>query len=221
VPGDKLRRALDDYEARMKGLGPSKKIAALRDLASINAPEVIPALLRHLAETDTAVRRAVIQELGALGDLRATDPLLQLLGRSRQDLPLSTEICRALGRLGDERSVDPLLKSVETGEPEFSLVVIPSMSELLLQVRNRDLLMRSMNKMLVLFEATEGVTKNENVLDPFAKGLRPSDAQAIWEALRTTLNKVVGVEFSSAARARAWWNERESRERFLKDRTGK
>ncbi len=221
VPADKLKRAIDDYETRMKGLGPSRKIAALRDLGSINAPEVIPALLRHLTETDTAVRRAVIQELGALGDLRATDPLLQLLGRSRPDLPVSTEIARALGRLGDERSVDPLLKYVETGEPDFALALIPSLAELILQVRNRELLQRAMTRLLVLFETAEGVTRGEGVLDPVWKNLRPADAQAIWDGVRTTLKQVVGVEYSTAARARGWWNERESRERFLKDRTGK
>jgi hypothetical protein len=221
VPAEKLRRALDDYEARMKGLGPSRKIAAIRDLASINAPEVIPALLRHLPETDTAVRRAVIQELGACGDLRATDPLLQLLGRNRQDLPLVAELARALGRLGDERAVEPLLKSAEAGDPEFSLSILPSMDELLLQVRNRDLLMRSMTRLLVLYESAEGVTKGEAIVDPVWKGLRQADAQSIGEAARNIFKTVVGVEFTSAARVRAWWNERESRERFLRDRTGK
>jgi hypothetical protein len=58
-------------------------------------------------------------------------------------------------------------------------------------------------------------------VDPVWKGLRQADAQSIGEAARNIFKTVVGVEFTSAARVRAWWNERESRERFLRDRTGK
>ncbi|HYE98387.1 MAG TPA: DUF6569 family protein, partial [Planctomycetota bacterium] len=143
VPRDKLKRAVDDVEARMKNLGPSGKIAALRDLATINAPDVTVALLKHLSETDAGVRRAVIQQLAATGDARVTEPLLQLLVRSRADLAQYAEILRALARLGDERAVEPLLKQLDLGEADTGRALLASLPELLLQVRTRDLLERA------------------------------------------------------------------------------
>jgi hypothetical protein len=201
VPKDKMKRAIDDVEARMKTLGPLRKIASIRELASINAPEIVPVLLSHLSETDPTLRRAVIQELGASGDKRVTDPLLQLLTRSRQDAPVFAEVVRALARLGDERAVDPLLRHMEAGEAELVRLVALGLPELLLRIRTRDLLERSMGRLIALFEGAE--------------------AQVVVEAVRTALRLVVGVEFSSAAGSRKWWNDRDSRERFLRERTGK
>ncbi|HLF93456.1 MAG TPA: DUF6569 family protein, partial [Planctomycetota bacterium] len=65
IPRDKMAKALAETDARMKGLGPAKKAAALRDLASVNAPEVTAFLVRHLSDADLVVRRTVIQELGS------------------------------------------------------------------------------------------------------------------------------------------------------------
>ncbi|HEX7897115.1 MAG TPA: DUF6569 family protein [Planctomycetota bacterium] len=220
VPQTKLKRAVDDTEARLKTLGPARKISALRDLATINAPEVTTALTRHLAEPDGAVRRAVIQELGLGGDFRATDPLLQLLARSRTDPPQYLELVKALARLGDERAVDPLLRQLEAAEVDFAKALIQAMPELLLQARSRDVLDRAVSRFVLLFESVESAVKGEGA-DPLGNKLRPSDAQALLEPLRTSLRLISGLEFSSAANARKWWSDREARERYLKERTGK
>jgi hypothetical protein len=188
VPKEKVKRAIDDMEARMKAPGHLRKIASIRELASINAPEIVPVLLSHMSETDPTLRRAVIQELGASGDKRATDPLLQALTRSRQDAPVFTEVVRALARLGDERAVDPLLRHMEAGEAELVRLVALGLPELLLRVRTRDLLERSIGRLIALFEGAE--------------------AQVVVEAVRTTLRLVMGIEFSSAADFRKWWNDR-------------
>jgi hypothetical protein len=220
VPQAKLKRAVDDTEIRLKSLGPARKIAALRDLATINAPEVTTTLTRHLAEPDGAVRRAVIQELGLSGDFRATDPLLQLLARSRTDPPQYLEAVKALARLGDERAVDPLLRQLEAAEVDFAKALIQAMPELLLQARSRDILDRAVSRFVLLFESVESAVKGEGA-DPLGNKLRPSDAQALLEPLRTSIRLISGLEFSSAANARKWWSDRDARERYLKERTGK
>lgn len=220
VPQAKLKRAVDDTETRLKALGPARKIAALRDLATINAPEVTTALVRHLAEPDGAVRRAVVQELGLGGDFRATDPLLQLLLRSRSDLPQYVEVVKALARLGDERAVDPLLRQLEAAEVDVARALIQALPELLLQARSRDVLDRAVSRFVLLFESVESAVKGEGA-DPLGNKLRPSDAQALLEPLRTSIRLISGLEFSSAANARKWWSDRDARERYLKERTGK
>lgn len=220
VPAAKLKRAVDDTETRLKALGPSRKIAALRDLATVNAPEVTTTLVRHLTEPDGAVRRAVIQELGLGGDFRATEPLLQLLLRSRTDAAQYVEIVRALARLGDERAIDPLLRQLDTAEPELARALIQSFPELVLQARGREVLERALSRLVLAFESIEGAVKGEGA-DPLGNRLRPADAQALLEPMRTCLRLISGLEFSLAANARKWWNDREVRERYLKDRTGK
>jgi hypothetical protein len=220
VPQAKLKRAVDDTESRLKALGPARKIAALRDLATINAPEITIALVRHLAEPDGAVRRAVVQELGLGGDFRATDPLLQLLLRSRSDVPQYVECVKALARLGDERAVEPLLRQLDASEVDLAKAIIQALPELLLQARGRDVLDRGISRLILLFESVESFVRGEGA-DPLGNRLRPADLQALVEPLRTSIRLISGLEFSSAANARKWWGDRDARERYLKERTGK
>jgi hypothetical protein len=222
VPKDKVKKALEEYEARIKTLGPARKSAAIHELGSINAPEVVPALNRHLAETDAAVRRAVIQELGGTGDPRATEALLAQLARSTQDAPAFAATVTALVRLGHDRSVEPLLKQLDAGEPELTRVIVQGLSDLLAQVKSRDVLERALTRLVSLFESSEGVSKGDpTILDLAVKTMRPADAQTVTEALRTLLNKLVGIEFTTAGGARKFWNDRDARERFLQGRTTK
>ena len=220
VSKDKVKKALDEYEARLKNQGPARRSAVIHEMASINSPDVVPVLVRHLAETDTAVRRSAIQELGASGDPRATDQLLILLPLSVQDAPVFAETVKALARLGHPRSADPLLKQLDAGEAELSLVLIQGLTELLLQVRQRDVLERSTGRLIALFEASEAVSKGDlTINDLVVKGMRPADATSVLEAVRTALKRLVGIEFTAASGSRKFWNDRDARERFLQIRT--
>jgi hypothetical protein len=221
VPRDKISKALSETEARLKGLGPARKAAAFRDVASINSPDVTALLARHLGETDPTVRRAVIQELGATGDPRAAEPLLLLLPKSRQDVPLFAELVRALARLGDEHAVEPFLRQLDQGDPELARVIIGGMPELLLQLRTRDVLERATARLVQLYEASEGMVKGDVVFDPVMKNVKAADAPLMLDLIRASIRQLIGREFSSAPACRAWWNDRETRDKFLKERTGK
>jgi hypothetical protein len=221
IPRDKISKALAETEARLKGLGPAKKSTALHDVASINSPDVTALLVRHLNETDPGLRRMVVQELGASGDARAAEPLLPLLPKSRQDAPLFAELVRALARLGDDRVVDPFLRQLDQGDPELARVIIAGMPELLLQLRTRDLLERATARLVQLYEASEGLVKGDVILDPVMKNVKAADAQAMLDLVRSSLRQLIGREFPGAPACRAWWNDRETRDKFLKERTGK
>jgi len=189
-------------------------------MASINSPDVLGVLVRHLAETDSAVRRSVIQELGVTGDPRATDQLLILLPLCVQDAPVFSETVRALAKLGHPRAADPLLKQLDSGEAELALVILQGLTDLLLQVRMREVVERSTARLVTLFEASEAVSKGDlTINDLVVKNMRPADATAVMEAVRTALKRLVGIEFSAANSARKFWNDREARERYLQSRT--
>ncbi|HLY09564.1 MAG TPA: DUF6569 family protein [Planctomycetota bacterium] len=222
VPKDKVKKALDEYEAHLKTLGPARKSGVIHEMGSINAPEVTLALMRHLAEPDTAVRRAAIQELGSTGDPKATDTLLILLPRSVSEPPVFAETVKALVHLGHERSVDALLKQLDAGDAELARVTVQGLNDLLLQVKTRDVLERATGRLVALFESSEGASKGDaTVLDPLVKNMRPADAQIVLESVRTLLKNLVGIEFSSSTGARKFWNDREARERFLQNRLAK
>ncbi|HVR86135.1 MAG TPA: HEAT repeat domain-containing protein, partial [Planctomycetota bacterium] len=222
VPKDKVKKAIDEYEARFKSQGPARKSGVIHEMGSINSPEITLALARHLAEPDAAVRRSAIAELGLTGDIKANDPLLGLLPRSVSEPPIYTETVRALVRLGHEASVDALLRQLDSGDAELARVTIQGLNDLLLQMKNRDVLEKATGRLIGLFESAEGVSKGDTtVLDPVVRSMRPADALTLVEALRTLLKQLVGIEFSSSTGARKFWNDRDARQRFLQGRTSK
>ncbi len=223
VPKDKMTKAVAEYEARLKILGPARKAAVLHEMGTINAPDLTIALARHLTEPDIAVRRAAIQELGQTADPRATETLLQLLQtRNASEPAVFAEAVRALARLGHERSVDPLLKQLDGVDSDMGRVIVQSIGELLMQVKTREILERATARLIALFEASEGVSKGDTtILDPVVKSMRPADAQAVLESVRTLLKQLVGIEFTTSTGARKFWNDRDARERFLQGRTSK
>jgi hypothetical protein len=222
VPKDKVKKAIDEYEARIKSMGPARKSGVIHEMGSINSPELTLALIRHLAEPDATVRRAAIAELGQTGDPKATETLLVLLPRSVSEPPVFTETVRSLVRLGHEASADALIRQLDSGDVELARVTIQGLNDLLLQVKSRDVLERSTGRLIALFEASEGVSKGDaTVLDPVVKSMRPGEAQTILESLRTLLKQLVGIEFTTSSGARKFWNDREARQRFLSGRATK
>lgn len=222
VPKDKVKKAIDEYEARIKSQGPARKSGVIHEMGSINSPEVTVALSRHLAEPDATVRRSAIAELGLTGDIKANEPLLALLQRSASEPPIFAETVRALVRLGHEASVDALIRQLDAGDAELARVTIQGLNELLLQVKNRDVLEKATGRLIALFESSEGVSKGDTtVLDPVVKSMRPADAQTILESLRTLLKQLVGIEFTTSSGARKFWNDRDARQRFLQGRASK
>ena len=66
---------------------------------------------RRCATATWYVRRAAVEALVRLGDVRAVEPLLAMLRDSDGDVRLAA--VEALGRLGDVRAVEPLLAMLQ------------------------------------------------------------------------------------------------------------
>jgi hypothetical protein len=216
VPDEKLKKALDEIEGRMKNAGASHRVAAARELGSLAATA---ALLRHVKETDPDVRRAVVRELGAVGDPRAFDPLHQLVVQSRSDPAFYEEAIQALARLGDVRGPDAVLKQADLAAPDVARLAVLALPEAILRVRVRGVIERAMVKLIALHEAAEAATRGENVVG-VPPNLRPADALRVVEAILAAQVQVTGRNFESATSYRKWWNDRSNREKFLKERLG-
>lgn len=220
IPGEKVKKILGEFEARMKAAGTAGKIAAFKEMASIGVPEVVPALVKHLGGSDKAVQGAAARELGLRGDPRALEGLSALASRSRRDPAVYSEAIRAVARLGDERAADLLLQHVEGGEAETARAAVQAYPEFMVRLRNRDVLERFTGRLVSILEAAEAAAGGV-VVDPAVRGLRPGEAQLLAEAAREALRQGTGHDARNAAEYRLWWNSRENRERFLKDRTGR
>jgi hypothetical protein len=223
VPREKLAKALAEYDARFrdKASGPLLKAAVLRDLASINAPEVVTVLLGHLGEPDLTVRRAVVRELGACGDPAAVKDLAALLGKSRKEPTVFSEAARALARIGDERGVDALLKQMDGGDAENARVVVAAMPELLLQLKNPAPLERAVGRLVDVYASAEAAARGDVAADPIIRGFGKPEAQALAEAARAALRQVTGIDHDRPALYQKWWNDPAGRAKFLRERTGR
>lgn len=212
VPADKLRGILDAVEARGKGGTLAERLRAIREISFFAAREATARLERFLADAD--LRREAIRAMGRREDPAGVPALLGLLEESRKDPATYAATAAALARIGDDRAVKVLLGHADAGAA-LVRVVLAVLTELLLQVRNAEVLETSMAWLLRLAEEAEAVVKGR-------AGRWPADdAAGILTVTRDVLEGLTGELFENAARAREWWNRRENRERFLSERTGK
>jgi len=82
-------------------------------LESAGSPGIVDYLISLLEKEDTSldILKRIIQMLARLGDKRAVDPLISLLGHPNSLIELHT--IRALGCLEDKRAVDSLVPFIE------------------------------------------------------------------------------------------------------------
>ncbi len=82
-----------------------KKPVAVEALVRVGSVAVEP-LIALLNDKDVTVWEAACSALGKIGDRRAVEPMLALLGKS-------SVVAEALGRIGDERAVEPLIVELQ------------------------------------------------------------------------------------------------------------
>ena len=82
-----------------------KKPVAVEALVRIGSAAVEP-LMALFNDKDVTVWEAACTALGKIGDRRAVEPMLALLGKS-------SVVAEALGRIGDERAVEPLIAELQ------------------------------------------------------------------------------------------------------------
>jgi len=216
VPAEKLKKVLDEIERPAREGTAAARIRAIRELSFVDAREATVRVLRHLAEPDAALRRETIQALGRRGDPAAVPALLEILDKSKKEAGIHAAAASALARIGDERAVEPFLRQLE-GDSGVVRTILGVLPEILLQLKTPEPLEKGVGRLVVLGEEAEAILKGVNPAGRWSG----AEASTILTAVRTALEAVTGDSFETAARAREWWNKRENRERFLRERTGK
>lgn len=79
--------------------------------------EDLESLIKVLGRRNRKKRASAASALGASGDARAVDPLIQALrDYANSDYETAVQAAYALGKIGDERAVEPLIEVLREGE---------------------------------------------------------------------------------------------------------
>lgn len=102
---------------------------AAKIMASIDSPQVAPALTNTLPALGSVLQGMIVDILGELQDDRAVIPLLELLPGQRSMLQMA--IVEALRKIGDPRAIDTLLQELEqTQDPIVRYTIIQALGDL-------------------------------------------------------------------------------------------
>jgi HEAT repeat protein len=112
---------------QLKSSNPGTQVEAARTLGKLQSSDAFAPLLEAIRDPNREVRKAVVQALGDVGDLRAVEPLLNLaadaeLGNVEEDWQGPNPYEHVLAKFGPE-AVDILLKYLD--DDKFSWLVIP------------------------------------------------------------------------------------------------
>ena len=104
---DAMRRAQIKVHGRHKGRKGGERTPA--------DPKTVDALISALKDSDPGVRKAAVESLGRIGDVRAIEPLSGLLGDSNVEVRQTA--VEALGNLDDPKVVPALTKAAGDANP--------------------------------------------------------------------------------------------------------
>lgn len=110
--------------SRSAGDRRSELVTLIERLAGDKPPFDI--LATCLGRSDTEVSRGAVRALGELGEVRATESLIALLGKDTERR-LDTDILAALTKLADPRAVAPLLERLEVADDEARSQIIETL----------------------------------------------------------------------------------------------
>ena len=110
TPNIEELKSNQDIEGLIDSLGyePDSRIQlnALHALINIGEPAVEP-LIKALKDANSEIRQRAANALGFLGDIRAVEPLIEVLNDTTI---IQSNAAGALGKIGDARAVEPLIE---------------------------------------------------------------------------------------------------------------
>ncbi len=101
--------------------------AALKELEKIADPASVPILLEALGGRSYEAKSAAIH---ILGNLKARQAVLPLMGLMGDDASLAQLTIDALGKIGDRRAVSAVLSKLDDDDPTVQMAAIDALGEL-------------------------------------------------------------------------------------------
>lgn len=102
------------------------RIAAIEALGKLREPRAIDALIGFLRPENSLLCFSAIKALEQMGDSRAVEPIIRLLGKNGLDRPA----LGALGRLGDLAALNPILNSLQNGNSKIRKAALQALVDL-------------------------------------------------------------------------------------------
>ncbi len=102
--------ALASLRELLQESDPGARAAAVEALGQMQGAEVVDALLAALGDTNEEVRKAAVVALGRRKELRAGEPLIQVLAERTNPAWLRGEAARALGQIAGRAAVPELMR---------------------------------------------------------------------------------------------------------------
>ncbi len=97
----------------------------------IGEPAVIPLLdLLNASNVHDQIKRAVIESLGKVGDVRAVEPLIKVLQDADLDSPLRSSTIEALGRLREKRAVGLIIGCLEDKDAHVRIAAVEALGRI-------------------------------------------------------------------------------------------
>jgi HEAT repeat protein len=87
-----------------------------------------------------SLRAAAAEALGKIGDARAVEPLIGMLGD--EDSDVRYDAAEALGKIGDVRAVEPLIKALEEGNPSAATEALAKITEANIKGKEKENVLR-------------------------------------------------------------------------------
>jgi HEAT repeat protein/class 3 adenylate cyclase len=107
------------------------RMMAIASLKELGNPMIVPDMLDILRDPEATsdISRAVITLLGALGDIRALDPLIDTATAAPATVPtrVAEQAVMALGFIDDSRAQDAIVKLVSSGELALSRMALSAL----------------------------------------------------------------------------------------------
>lgn len=158
----------------------------------------VEGLIDGLKYGEVDVQQASAVALGELGDVRAVEPLIQVLrypSIRREGAVVQTEAAKALGKIGDARAVEPLIRVLQ--DKAFRSVTRTSAAMALGELgdaRAVEPLVEASAARTLQAELAEGRAKMRNARreEPLIRALRYRDVQRSVSAIRAEAVKALG-----------------------------
>jgi hypothetical protein len=215
VIGPKLDRVMSEYNSLLAPAAPAQRIAILKEVAAIGAPQVKAILARHYYDKDIEVRKVSLELTAARQDVSAMPELTKLFDESKRDLPMLAIVSRTLASLPGDKGIEFLVKKIRFLEIDLaaSKVVIEAIGDALGKMRSRAALDESMTHLINFYSTCMQMADNPppgTNLDPKMRLQFREAGQKVQEVLKG----LTGQDFANPSEAMHWWNK--NREEFIK-----
>jgi hypothetical protein len=212
ITGDKMDRIMQDYDSLVAGSGIHQKIALLKELSAIGAPQTTRSIVKFYYDKEFEVRKAAVNVTADRKDVAAVPDLIKLFDSvASKDAAMLDVVAKAMARIPDQRCAEHLVKSLRTVPPQNAGVVVDAVPTA--NVTDRKQLENTLVTLLGFWDYYYQLSLDPN--SPIDAKTRLNVREAAIRASQA-INGITGQNFTTPSEAKGWWSK--NKEEFLRNR---